>query len=231
MSLLIDPQILTNQQIPLIPGMFHSFFYQAQQLIHNASNGLDMQAIAFRTKNLDISNPDTLIAGTEKYSHSLENTSLDTFWSRLFGNFENQKKYLIFKNLTDILLPQRGRDLSRLSLGLRFPLSNESDSQQLEVSFWIKLCLQIAGDKATIPTIFWTTEQADKQFVFIFFRQPSTKCFAQLIDPTFEYDSISPLDEDGIKNIDQAADKLPPEYRNLLEQKDIIVRDFLDRLQ
>jgi type VI secretion system ImpM family protein len=215
----------------LVPVVFASFFDQARDFIRSASNGLDLREITQRTERLNVPLPLNWEILARQQQSRLAATTMEELCTRVFGSFENPRKYLLFKNLTEILLPLRHRNPAKLSLGLRFPLSPEPQQSAYEASFWLNVSLRLLDNPPVTPIFFWTVAQENRpSYLFLFLRQPSTRNFVQLVQADLNSDIICELEQEGRDKIAEAANALPAAYRALLETPGIKLQEVLMRL-
>lgn len=86
----------------------------------------------------------------------------------IWGSFDDSRKYLLFKNLSDALAPLRGQIPARFSLGLRFPIApfsvlNDDEGAlllrdtpaEVIVGFWFRVVHAIADLQNVAPSFFW----------------------------------------------------------------------------
>jgi len=214
----------------LIPLVFTQFFNQSKQLIHDGLEGVPLEEIIIRVDDLNenLQDFESCLNNFESY---LKSTTLEIFWSSLFGDFEDPKKFLLMKNLLEILLPLLSQKSTSSSLGIRFPLSHHTYLADKEVCFWIRVSMQILGNAPIIPNIFWEITKNGKQhYLFLFLRKPSVNTFVQLMQPELENATICRLEEEGKEKIADADQNIPSKYRSALETKELTLGDFLCRL-
>lgn len=230
-ALKIDKNTFHEKLVPFVPLIFSDFFSQTHQFLKRALQGLELRDLVAQLKNLSPS----IMTNLESYHRSfvtyLENTTLETFWNNILGQYGDPRKFLIVKNLTEILEPLRNQSLERMSLGLRFPLGMEIAMMNQVVCFWIHISLQLLGNPAIIPNFFWNLPEAgEKNYLFLFFTTPSSKTFLQLIQPELENDSICQLDEEGKDKLSDSARDISFQYSSELQTKELTLNDFLSKL-
>jgi type VI secretion system ImpM family protein len=214
------------------PAIFNSFLEDVQNFITNNLNFTNMQEIAEYTESLSVPVPANYLTMIQPYREYLANTTGEQFWSGQLGSFHDERKYLIFKNLTEILLPLRNRDLSRVSLGFRFPMGNRPGGNNFEACFWQDMVLQLLGyPPGVLPLLFWSNTNDDSPaYLFLFLRPPSAKNFINLMNADLDSDTICKLEEEGQQGIAEAKNSLPAQYRSLLDMGHVSLDDFLQRL-
>ncbi|NUO79727.1 type VI secretion system-associated protein TagF [candidate division KSB1 bacterium] len=230
-SLQIERAGLGEALVPLTPVIFSSFFMQARALIQDARNGLSMPEIIAHVEALKVpvtGNLQNEIRGHRSY---LDATTLGSFCTSVFGSFEDQRKYLLFKNLTDILVPLRRQDFSRMNLGLRFPLGADPHARSHETCFWLYVCLHLLGNPAMTPILFWSAPKAgQKAYLYFYFRPPSAKNFLPLVRPEVQNDAICELEEEGWANLATAEQALAAPIRASLQAPGMSLSEFLQKL-
>ncbi len=227
-SMLLDRRCVPDNLVHLLPLAFSRFFGEAGTLLSRALEGLELRAIAESVQSLDGPVSDHGETEFRYQSEYLDSCSVRKFWEDLFGTFDDPRKYLVLRNLAEILLPVRHRSVSRLNLGLRFPLFGGQDAVELKVCFWLQLALLLIGSSPGRPSLFWNLpENGAPAYLFLFFRQPSPAHFVQLMKPEAEGDSVCAVEEDGREKLVSAAQTLPPGYRASLESGGDSMRQFL----
>lgn len=230
-SLLLERQSLRDSDLPLVPAAFSSFFESADELVHRAMNGLEARELTESAQALNCPPPDPETVISRYQTEFLQRLSTASLWEGLFGSFDDPRKYLLFRNLRQALLPVRDRSFKRLSLGLRFPLLRDSGQTDFLACFWMNVTMTMLGTMPGGPFLFWgVPADGARTYLFVFFRQPSPKNFVQLIRPETDSDSICPVDEEGIKDIDRAATAMPSALRALLDKRDGSLSSFLRAL-
>lgn len=231
-SMLMDRRLFPDSQVYLAPIVFSEFFERARQIVDRALGGLEMREISDQTQALNVPVLDHGTTESRYREEYLDALSVREFWQRLFGSFEDPRKYLLFKNLTEVLLPLRHRSLSRMNLGLRFPLSKGGDTTAFEVCFWLHVSMALLDASPGTPFLFWNLPHSDAAgYLFLFFRQPSARNFLQLIRPEAENDTICAMDEEGKEKLATVAQTLSYSHRALLEAGDEKLSHFLHGLK
>lgn len=230
----VDEAQLEAQSVARFPVRFGGFFSWATQLVREATSG----RIAYRDlpDHLNAFNGATAetSARTPGYDRYLRQTSFRTFVERLWGDSSYTRKYLLFKNLTDIMLPIRGRVPPRFALGLRFPLTPEDSERTYAASFWLEVSLRLLGYPRVASTFFWTATDAvadTKPFLLFYLLSPPGQAFEDLLPVTAEGDHLCVLDEMGAEKAAQTAPSVPPHVAALLESEDLSLWDFRQRLE
>lgn len=230
-SLQIERPGLGEALTLLTPVLFSSFLAQARGLIQDARNGLSMPEIVTRVEALQTPFTGSLQNEIRRHRNYLDAVTLRGFCQSVFGSFEDQRKYLLFKNLIDILAPLRRQDLSRMNLGLRFPLGPEEQARPHEACFWLYACSRLLGNPVMTPILFWSAPQAEKKaHLYFYFRSPSPKNFLPLVRPETQSDSICELEEEGAAQLASAEQALAAPYRTLLQAPEMSLSEALQRL-
>lgn len=227
-----------GNNLTLAPVIFQAFFEQALTLTRDVARGLERREISRLVERLQFSIPANWDAVNLLQFDWLNATTLETFWSRLFGSFVDQRKFLLFNNLTKILLRLRQYNPVQLMRGLRFPLSGAAVGETVlahEVSFWLQVCWRILRKPELTPTLFWTAPPAgERRHLFLFFRRPSEKSLLPLLNLAPEPETVCALDEAGNESLADSEFTIALPYRmilrDLLLRKDLTLREFLQNL-
>lgn len=213
-----------------LPLLFKDFFRNSIQIFREDSFDYPADELRERIVNIKgISNED-LESSVENFEKYVSTTTLESFMTRLFGSFGDQRKFLLEKNLLEILSPIRSNKFVQIPLGLRFPLSQNIIFLEYEVCFWTHLCQRILGNSTVLPNLFWQVQEAGNlNYLFVYYRKPTWKTFLQLMEPRSRYDSVCKLEEDGADNLAHAAQTLNPEIRAALEDNQLTLLGFLNK--
>ena len=212
-----------NADFALAPLLFESFYHEAEKLMAAAKDRETLSPI--ESISLQPSGWPATVSTIIKKFATMTNDHLLT---EAFGRFDDPRKFLLYKNLGEILLPWRGKAPLRLSLGLRFPLGAET---ALSASFWLQTCGRLLQNPALALNYFWTAAGENQPaYLFVFFRRPPASALAQLLQPDLPNDNICALEAEGQDQLTPAGDNLPKTWRALLENKTLTLQDFLQRL-
>ncbi len=229
-ALEMDGARFDGRQLSQVPLRFNAFFEKALALTQEAAAGhLDRQALGKNTEGLRI-----LIKGEESnafYGRYLQQTTLASFWERLWGHPQDSRKYLLFKNLLDIVLPLRSGVPPGFPLVLRFPLCPDIATLDFDTSFWLGMTLRLLGYPDIAPTLFWTHPQEGGRapFLLLALQPQGPKMFSYLVSDRAESDDLCVLETMGSGNAALAALSIPDRYGRLLEDDDLTLWDFLKR--
>lgn len=223
--LLKQQMIMSNYLIPLC---FELFFQEATGILSFASAAHELAELNHSIDKLDLSFIDSNRSLAEKYDEYITNTTVNSFWHQIFGANADAPKSLLMANLVDILLPLRGKDLTRMSLGLKFPISADREIMQLNASFWLDVSSRLTGNSINYSHFFLSIPgEIDKANFQLFFRLPSAKSFVTLIKPDFDNDFICDLENEGSERIENPKELFLPQYRALFEKPDVTLKEML----
>jgi type VI secretion system ImpM family protein len=217
-------------QVKLVPLAFARFFGQALEFVQLAEKqGLEPPAIA---KNLDYLHVPVAFDWkrlADQYYAKIGDIMLEDLFTRLFGGFEDARKYLLFKNLKEVLRPPH----HKVPLGARFPLSPQRELIAYEACFWLQVSLRLLDNPPVIPVFFWTVVEENKPkpaYLYFFLRRPSSHLFELLVNAQWQSETICKLDEEDKGKMSAAAESLPPAYRDMLERPRMNLQEVLMRL-
>ncbi len=227
-SLLIDRRRFSNGEAYLLPVALAGFFEGGRRFVERAMNGIEAREIADQTQALNVTDLGHLASTSPYKAEFLDTVTLEKLIARLFDRFDDPRKYLLFKNLVDVLQPFRSRSLLRLNLGLRFPLSTDASTTSYEVCFWVHTCLALLGSSLFTPILFWAPPQPGKAgHMFLFFRQPSARSYLQILKPDAESETICVVDQDGNDRVATSSQTLSASLRSLLDAGNRTLGQFL----
>ncbi|MFB6232277.1 MAG: type VI secretion system-associated protein TagF [Salinibacter sp.] len=221
-----------TDQLAHLPLQADSFYTAAEQVVQDATDGtLPYREVTDRVAEIAPSfTPQS--SPPAEYSRFLEQQTVGSFLEALFGHFEDGRKYRLFENLLDILLPQRKRSTPRLNYGLQFPLRSGEASPTKTVCFWLDTSLHLLDHPDTECSFFWTPDSRNpaSAFLLLFLGSPQADTFFQLLGSGGEIEKIYRLGRARGEKEAQAALSLPEEYGSLLEDRQLHLRAFLQRL-
>ncbi|MCI0695667.1 type VI secretion system-associated protein TagF [candidate division KSB1 bacterium] len=217
-------------QVKLVPLAFARFFGRALELVQQAeTNGMEPPAVA---QNVDFLSAPVALDWkklADQYYAKISGITLEDLFTRLFGRFEDARKYLLFKNLKEVLRPPH----HKVAWGVRFPLSPLRELIAYEACFWLQVSLRLLGNPPVIPIFFWTVAEESKPkpaYLYFFLRRPSSHLFDLLINAQWESEAVNKLDENDKEKMSAAAEVLPPAYRDMLERPRMNLQEVLMRL-
>jgi type VI secretion system ImpM family protein len=222
--------------LPLAPVVFESFLGEASRFVQNAGR-MSLQEIGQATERLDVSverEHRELVAG---YAAHLRTTTVSSVRERLWTG-ERERVFLVFRNLLEVLRPVRGRNASRLALGLRFPIDAAHAAR--DVSLWTEAALRVMSATGARPFLFWTAPppptpaaalmHTPAATLFLFLRQPTARSIMHFLRPDLASDFICALDTDGLQEVSRARAALPTAFANSLAAGDMTLAQLLDTL-
>jgi type VI secretion system ImpM family protein len=217
---------LDSVNVNLHPLVFDNFFSNSEKLITQLKE-IDKheEIIAVIENNFD----NNEVNFTYKKLHYQEYTNITTtqkLWSRLFGNFEDDRKYIMIYNLTEILMPLRNKQINNFTLGLKIPIVSESEFMYSNISFWVEFCLKCLDNSNIRPYIFWLKNSLTlENNLILYLNQPLYDTYLHLIDQNILMDNICFTEKEG--NIENCKKSLDDKYIALLEKKELSLSQFL----
>lgn len=219
-------------QLACLPLRADAFYTEAEHVVRDATDGtLPYREVTDRVAEIDPSLPPQSSPPTE-YNRFVEQHTVESFLEALFGHFEDGRKYRLFKNLLDIFLPQRERDTPKLNYGLQFPLGDSEAPLAKTACFWLDTSLHLLDHPDIEYSFFWTSDLRDSpsSFLLLFLGVPRAEAFTHLLGSDGKTEEIYELERMGSENDAQAALSIPEKYGSLIENKQLCLRDFLQRL-
>lgn len=217
---------------PLAPVILREFFSTSAPFLRDRVSRLDAAEIAPVVQELSRRVPYNFYSAIQPYREFLTRTALSELWSHRGNGRLFEKRFVIFNNLAEVLLPLRQQDLSRISLVLRIPLASRPESCPAEVSFWQEVIQQFIGTPGNFcPSLFWTDWAAGMpDYLFLHFRTPSPRSFSLMFDETLEDDSLCKIDVGYGRGGQTAEQALEPRLRTILQNANISLGDLIQRL-
>ncbi len=232
-AVLIDQNRFNKKLLPFIPVIFKELFFQTCHFAARAENDLEQEDLIQRMETITAPIMSDYSPLIEPYHDYLKSRTLSALFKGLWKNFEDHKKFLLFRNLTEILLPlQHFKDPSHTTLGLKFPINCNKNLAGFEITFWLNVSYRLLGISETKVFYFWTVpdEKRNGNF-YLFFRRPSPSFFLHLLKPGTRSENICDLAKEGPEDIETILKHIPPALHLPLKQPDICLNDFLEELK
>lgn len=226
-----EMESLSGTDLSTVPVRFNDFCNQASSLVREATAGqVDYHRLSEHVNSLNLRIGIEDEASIVQY---LRQTSLTSFWTRLWGHPQDTRKYLVFKNLLDILAPLRNGIPAGYPLALRFPLVQDGQSRAYDVYAWLEICFRLLGHREIQPSFFWSRSEPDstnRPQLLLTLRTPSPKALSLLLADDLGNDVLCDLEHLGEQSAANAALSIPAQYGALLEDEHISVWEFIERL-
>jgi type VI secretion system ImpM family protein len=226
-----EKRTLKATSLPLIPLMFAPFFEELQMIVQLGIQGALPSRLAERIEGMGAIFEENVEKSQETFQEYLARTPQQQFWSDLFGEVHDPRKFLIAQNLTEIFQSDSPGAIRSPKVCLRFPLSGQGDSSAQEVCFWTHLCSRLIGDDSFCPPLFWKAGGTKgKDFLFVFLGKVQPKSFIQMVNPDDENDSVCKMDEDGKEKLTHLDLVVPTGYRAILARAELTLADVLGQI-
>lgn len=199
----------------------------------SAAGTVSYRDLPARARALDHHQLDPSQKAQGTYERFLQATSWGVFAEAVWDDFEDARKYVLFKNLVDALVPLRRGVPARCSLGLRFPLSERARAAHA-VAFWTELALALLGAPNVAPTAFWSTgtlAAARGPTLLLFLRPPAANAFVHLMTARVATDNVCDLEAAGRSRAARAALGIPARYGRLIESPERTLHDLLQAVR
>ena len=221
-------------QLPLYfaPSYFSSFLNKARGILQNGWKDMDLKTFISGIGAIELNMDENIAETRERYLHYLrENTSRE-FWTGLFGDFSHAGKYLVIRNLADILGALRQNPENKFGLGLKFPLMPQPDGETFDIPFWFDMILRSLRHDRLSPVFFWNRNPTlGKPCMLTFLSQPSPKGFLFLMNPDMDSDYWYDLAPENMKEIDRVLNIIEKDQKELLDNETLLLTSFLEAIE
>ena len=206
-----------------IPVRYGQFIEQVRELAHGAATGVLNRTELLEALESVVSSP----SGEGSYETFLNETPWRSVAESLWSQFEDPRKFLLFKNLNELVRPLKAGVPDQYALGFRFPACDSSLSPSITTAMWLDIFFRALGDPEATPSFFWreNSEKKNASSVLLFLRPPLPGVLLNMIPNESESDHICDMDQIGSSKKDQAANSLSEGIRALLESFDASVAD------
>lgn len=207
-----------------LPAQYHDFTSNARSFISRLILGETTPDEFEASQHLE-SAPESG-SSDNPYRNYKENTSLSEFIAQIQNYAGGEVFGNVIFNLAHLLKALKNQDIGQLTYGLRFPLGGQVTFMDYEVSFWLELILPKLVLFKGLPFLFY--RQGDLQsrpYLFVFFKSPSPKNFAVILQPDLEIDTIYKLDHtvssandsSGSETVRELLEAVHPDQPNLAD--------------
>jgi hypothetical protein len=216
--------------------VFDDFLAGATSLAREAS-AMTLHEISAATEQLDAETIRNHRGIAAAHLTRLGATRVADLRERLWKGNED-RVFLVFKNLLEVLAPFRGRNSARLALGLRFPIAAEATHAGHDVSLWTEAALRLMSATGARPFLFWTAPGAPEAApapasaasLFLFLRQPTARSVMHFLRPDLTSDFICAVDTDGLADVSRARAALPAPFAASLAAGEMSLAELLETL-
>ena len=213
-----------------LPVLHERFLSDARVLIDRAARGaIDRQSILTQLEQMSGS-IDQQQADAAYYSY-LSETSWRELCADIWGQFDAASKYLVFKNLADLLTPLRAGVPPQYTLGFRFPGGTDKTVHGNTMSFWLDLIFRSLRHSEVTPSLFWRLPAEGKRSIsslLAFFRSPTSRVFSEMVPDEIESDHICDLDKIGAHKVAEARSHLPASLGEILDNPESTLMELRD---
>ena len=143
---------------------------------------------------------------------------LAAFGGGVWGDFEDARKYVLFRNLLDVM--------GGAEDGLRFPLGA---TPAADAEVWLALVERLAGRPASSFALYTGGPAVGSPNLLAYTGPPHANALLHLLVPGTDADGVVELEARG-PNGAEAALALPPDVGALIEDGDLALEDLLARL-
>jgi len=218
-----------GEWLPVLCGQFLNLVRRDLGAVLRAESGADLTQFADRlVPFLD----KAILADSRSTPETIANATMQSFWTGIFGDFADRRKYVVIKNLFGVMVPLRGGDTTRLSAALNLPTGGDPDEAHVVSALWARLCTAVSGHPR-LPnlSLFWRESMATPQRgeCFIALRPPSVGLWCTVIAGSPANDSF--LETDTPNDEPQAARSVLGErLASALDDPDLNMLAFIKRI-
>ena len=210
------------------PLAFEDYYSKMRKNIFKFKEIKTQESLINELENMIFLNEINISNEIINYEEFINSTTTDQFWNDLFGNFDDERKYLLLHNLKEILLPLRRNQINNFTLGLKIPIVNNSNYYS-SISFWVDICLQFINNRNIQPFLFWNiNSKTNENYLILYLNQPPYDNYLHLIDPIILMDNICITEKEG--SIEACLSSLGEKYKTLLQQKDLTLAELIKNI-
>jgi type VI secretion system protein ImpM len=172
------------------PVCFGACLRAFREQLQNNSDAKDIKELRAGLEKLDVSTLPDASSILEAYRQYVQTETVGQFWSHIFGDFDDQRKYYVDKNLRDSVEPLSREPVGRLPWGLKFPLMPGSFEDAYDIPVWLD-CIARWWKHSAQPTLLlwnrsWGMGEASLLTVA---KRPSARNFLFMTQPDLKDES------------------------------------------
>jgi type VI secretion system ImpM family protein len=221
----IEKRQLEGPRIPSWPDRYDAFFRTAAALVDDAVDGrladAELAGALHRLRAVYDRTPFPV-----DYEFRLRQAASSDLWARTWGDAEDGRKYIVVKNLTEVLA-QAGRS-AKLPSAIRLPLPQPA--RGLDVSFWLETCWRLLGTTPDAPAFFWSLTGEGDDGLLLASAPLSPGVLVHLLAAGARSGAVRALDDADGQPAALAALAIPPRYGTLLEDEGVSLHTFIHRM-
>lgn len=217
-------QKILDMKISMAPLVFTKFIADAYSMINGGWMNMDARALSTWAQNT-FASPEE-----QNLKLNLSSWTVEYFLSNILGKFQDDRKYLIFQNLVDLLLPMRNQKTQRFTLGLRLPLSSQQALWYFETVLWLEIIFRYLGRAPTTPVFFWNVDVTRfPPYMFLYLQPPAPRHFAHLVQPDSESELMCNLDVEGMDRISSIKSSMKTQLKEWLDTANLNIFEFIEK--
>lgn len=229
MAATLEAHQLNAPGFHILPACFEPFLLHVRDVMVRAvSRDIDRTALMAEIERLSTEGLSRNEA--DIYTDHLANRTWKSLCEDLWGAFDSAYKYLLFKNLFDLLLPLAGNVPLHYSLGFRFPGSKTGIVDSKDTSFFLDLVIRVIRHAKVTPTLFWRVPQKGESAnssALIFLRSPAARVVPDFIPDEIDSDHICDMDNIGLKSLASAHENISADQKEVLDDPDATLKDII----
>ncbi len=209
---------------------FGLFLETAQRFAKEGWADTNLQGLIKGLEQMAIPAPEDLETVKIDYLKQLQEQSTRQFWTALFGDFSDPRKYLLDKNLDDLLKPMQNYPSRQLKFGLKFPLFSQDSlkkgTEGFDIPYWFERVFR-ALKKEDDPILFWhRNTDSGCPALLSFFSFPTQKQFLSLLRPELLHDAWFNLVSEDVRDSQKAASSIQAQRKRLLDEGEVSMAAF-----
>lgn len=191
-------------RFPSLPAAYAPFVDGAARLLCELEP-LQPAGVIDRASALPLPGPHELEDARVWTHQALEHTRGQTLLEALFGPLSDGVRFHGFNMFLTACRQVRGSDPGDASIILECPASDD-----VQVTFWLRLCQQLLGWRETPPAYFWSGVDSKDSRLLITLGAPTSGLMAFLADPDAQAERLWPMRTTSASSIAAGRRALSP---------------------
>jgi type VI secretion system protein ImpM len=205
---------------PSMPIVVWPLLQAAYDLVSNG-RGLSVEEFLSRVAQLKpppIADPDAAMA---PYRGWLGQQTMRSLWESGFGSIDVRHPVMYSINASVEIFA--GQQRPQTGLAIRLPLGA---GDAYAACVWTEVALRLSKCERTVINMFWTPQHE----LIVHIGQPHVATFRELLAPTSSAEHITDLTQPPTMDVDQAKQALPRPVASVVEDTEMSIAAFLQRL-
>lgn len=215
--LIMKRKILKHMPFYLMPHRFSKHFDFISPEFRHSPQGENLLSLKEEFSDALMKQPIDELNGYRKY---LSETSLKTYYERIFGSFENPLKHKMMENLKMYSSGAQKTGGSNVPESIKISFGTNSGYAELDICFLFNLVQSFSENNSEMPAVFWTSSEKNI-VVYLFFKKLTAENYCEMINPATE---------EKLTEMAESDENIPPEAAGMQDNPQTFLNELLENI-